>query len=192
MVATRSMRKSFGRSWRSVDMITQRPVTASLRSSGIESVLIDLDCRLPRLEVDRDDVEPARDVVETMAHHVVHRQPHDPPALARCHGFGRVAECPVLARLHFDKDQRRTVAGDDIHLAAAPAVTPGHNRVAGALQLTTGEILAPLSKDDPIPRHLVSRRATPRPRGRSNQRALHRFALTETPAIAAFIPTVVE
>src|SRR5712691_11604615 len=78
MVDARSRRKSFGRFCRSVEIITHRPVTGSLRSSGISKVrrqmsevqsqklergvkriLEQLDDRRPRVEMDRHDVEAA-------------------------------------------------------------------------------------------------------------------------------------
>ena len=62
-------------------MITQRPVTGSRRSSGIESVLKDLDDRRARVEMDRHDVEAARAVGHVGAHHVVARELGDSSAL---------------------------------------------------------------------------------------------------------------
>src|SRR5947209_6421011 len=61
-----------GRFWRSVEMMTHRPVTGSLRSSGnVECVLIHLDDRLPGLEMDGYDVEPARIAREPMPRGVI-------------------------------------------------------------------------------------------------------------------------
>src|ERR671914_2799970 len=50
-IVTDSRRKSVGRFRRSVEMITQRPVTGSLRSSDIECVPVNLDLRLARAHV---------------------------------------------------------------------------------------------------------------------------------------------
>src|SRR4029077_20665696 len=119
MIAARSKRKSFGRFCRSVEMITQRPVTGSLRRSGIECGLNDLDHRLARVEVYRDDVEPARTGGQAMSHHVVARELRDPAALEPGDGFGRLAEPAAGARLHLDEHQRRTVSRDDVQFSTA-------------------------------------------------------------------------
>src|SRR6266516_3632770 len=153
MVAARSIRKSFGRFWRSVEMITQRPVTGSLRNSGIERVLKNLDGRPPRVEMDRDDVEPARDVGEMVSHDVVDGEPHNPPALARSHRLGRLAERSVVARLDLDEHQRRSIAGDDVQFATAPPMPPGNYCVPAAFQLPAGEIFARFPQGDATVRH---------------------------------------
>src|SRR6266576_6417654 len=135
MIAARSKRKSFGRFCRSVEMITQRPVTGSLRSSGFECVLNDLDDRLARVELYRDDVEPARTGGQAMSHHVVARELRDPAALEAGDRFGRLTERAAIARLHLDKYQRRPVSRDDVQFSTALAVAPGNNCVAAALEL---------------------------------------------------------
>src|SRR5689334_13304162 len=109
-------------------MITQRPVTGSLRSSGIECVLEDLDRRLAAAEEDRDDVEAARHAIdEIVAHQEISRDvPHAPP-LERGDRLRAVAELGRLARLHLDERQRLAVAGDDVDFATPLAIAPGKN-----------------------------------------------------------------
>src|SRR5258708_7682523 len=105
-----SNRKSLGRLCRSVEMITQRPVTGSLRSSGIKCVLIDFNRRLARVEVNRADVEPAGTTGQMMPHHEVRGEPHHPCSLEGRDRFRRLAEVPAGPRLHLDEHYRRPVA----------------------------------------------------------------------------------
>src|SRR5262249_26074588 len=88
----RSTRKSLGRFWRSVEMITQRPVTGSLRSSGIEGVLEQLHGggRVLAPAVDGHDIEAARTVDETMRGEIRLRELDDALPLARGDGGGRI------------------------------------------------------------------------------------------------------
>src|SRR5438067_1692156 len=95
-IAARSKRKSFGRFSRCVEMITQRPVTGSLRNSGIERVLEDVDDRRARLDADRDDVEAARARGQVMLHHVVDRELAHAAALDRRDRLTRFAERAAL------------------------------------------------------------------------------------------------
>src|SRR6187401_1982859 len=103
--AMRSTLKSFGRLRRSVEMATQRPVTGSRLSSGIECVLEDLYGRALIVEMNGDDVEAARAIVQPVPRDEVHRELHDPPALERRHRFTRRAKRAGIARLHLDEDQ---------------------------------------------------------------------------------------
>src|SRR5207245_268763 len=76
----RSKRKSFGRLRRSVEMMTQRPETGSLRSSGIEGVLKQFDCGragLAGVEMNRHDVKAAWTVGQTLTHEIVERELHN-------------------------------------------------------------------------------------------------------------------
>src|SRR5215470_12561125 len=101
-------------------MITQRPVTGSLRSSGKgECVLINLDDRPSGLEMDGYDVEPARLAREPVPRHVIDRQLRHCPLLEWRDGFGRRAELVRLARLHLDEDERRAIARDDVQFSTA-------------------------------------------------------------------------
>src|SRR5688572_10482014 len=75
----RSNRKSLGRFRRSVEMMTQRPVTGSLRSSGIKGVLIDLDNGPAGVELNGHDVEAAGTFGEMVLHHVFVSKPDDAP-----------------------------------------------------------------------------------------------------------------
>src|ERR1700694_3512106 len=100
MIAGRSNRKSFGRFRRSVEMMTHRPVTGSLRSSGMKGVLIYLDDRPPIVELNRNESKTAGRVVEMMPHPVCRRQPDDSLPLLPGDRFGRIAERAAVARLH--------------------------------------------------------------------------------------------
>src|SRR5580692_4552530 len=103
----RSRRKSVGRLRRSVEMMTQRPVTASLRSSGTlvdvvngfvpwleivhrEGVPEDLDHRAWPIEVNRDHVEAARTVRETVSDHIPLRELRETAALPEVDRLRRV------------------------------------------------------------------------------------------------------
>src|SRR6478736_4226739 len=103
MVVACSIRKSFGRFCRSVEMITQRPETGSRRSSGIEGVLIQLEDGSAAAQLDRHDVEAAAAVAAVVARQVILGDLDHPPALERGDGIGAAAERQVLARLHFDE-----------------------------------------------------------------------------------------
>src|SRR5438067_1513010 len=149
IVVVRSRRKSLGRFWRSVEMITQRPVTGSRRSSGIESVLNDLHDRIARVEMDRHDVEAARAVGYAGAHHVLACEIDDSSAFEPGDRFGRRAERVALASLHFDEHQRPAVTGDDVNFATARAVAPRNNCVPAALQLAAREIFSVFSENLP-------------------------------------------
>src|SRR5262249_52607138 len=108
---TCSRRKSLGRFWRSVEMITQRPVTGSLRSSGIEGVLIN-GHDWPLAQVDGDDVEAARPVALASAREVLDGE-LDYAALLRVRDrLGAVAERRAVPCFHFHEDQRPTVPPD--------------------------------------------------------------------------------
>src|SRR5262249_15988579 len=133
MIRACSNTKSFGRFCRSVEMMTQRPVTGSLRSSGtvvvvghwslvighcslvvgrwsfvvgrwswsggVERVLENFDDGFAVLEMNRDDVEAAGAVGQTMSHGVVERELGDPVTLQPRDGFGGLPELVAVARL---------------------------------------------------------------------------------------------
>src|SRR3954451_14627597 len=142
MVVARSIRKSFGRFWRSVEMITQRPETGSRRSSGIEGVLKQLEDRRAAGELNRHDVEPAAAVAAVMARQVVLRDLDNPLALERSHRVGAAAERVILTRLHLDEHDRLPVARDDVNFATASAVAPGDDCVPAAFQLAARQLFA--------------------------------------------------
>src|SRR2546428_2610615 len=103
-------------------MITQRPVTGSLRNSGtVECVLINLDNRAAGVEMDRHHVKPAWIVRQPATSHVIERELHHPPPLDPRDRFGGVAEVVGLARLHFDEDQRLAIPRDDVQFSTPPA-----------------------------------------------------------------------
>src|SRR5581483_10403619 len=146
-ICARSNRKSLGRFWRSVEMITHRPVTGSLRSCGIESVLEDLDRRPASVELDRHDVEAAGGVCESVSHQIVERHSCHAPALQRGNRLGALAERAAVPRLHFDEHDRGSVAGDDVDFASACAVPSCKYCVPAPLQLAAGELLAVFAQD---------------------------------------------
>src|SRR5215471_2807647 len=87
-----SSRKSLGRLRRSVEMITQRPVTGSFRSSDklvgsrlcyVERVTVHLDRRLAAAKIDRHDVEAASTLGQAVARQIVQRHRGHPPPLQR-------------------------------------------------------------------------------------------------------------
>src|SRR6266850_171390 len=147
--AARSRRKSLGRFCRSVEIITHRPVIGSLRNSGIECVLENLDLRSTRVEMNRDDVEPAGAAGQMMSRHVIHRQLRDPVLLEPCDRLGCLAKGAAITRLDLDEDQRRAVARDDIQFTTAAAIAPGKDCVPAALQLPAREIFAGFAEDLP-------------------------------------------
>src|SRR6266508_921442 len=94
-----SKRKSFGRLRRSVEMMTQRPETGSLRNSGIESVLKKFDRGRAGIEMHRHDVEAARTIGQTLAHKIVDRELRDLTLLRDSDRLRRRAEHAAFARL---------------------------------------------------------------------------------------------
>src|SRR5215470_17435594 len=102
MTEPRCMTKSLGRFCRSVEITTQRPVMGSFLSSGIERVLNHLDIgRTALVEMNRDDVEAARAVGTSLSDQILVRETRHAQLLERRDGFGRLAEPPPRARLHF-------------------------------------------------------------------------------------------
>src|SRR5918911_968683 len=146
MMRARSKTKSFGRFWRSVAMITHRPVMGSLRSSGIECVLKNLHHGPSAVELNRHHVEPAGTLGDVLAHDVVGGQPRHAQLLQPRDRLGRVAEPVAVARLHFHEYQRRAVARDDVDFSTAPAVPPGKYCVPAPFELATREIFASFSE----------------------------------------------
>src|SRR5262245_21653852 len=131
----RSRRKSLGRLRRSVEMITQRPVMGSLRSSGtVECVLVDLDNRHAGFEVYGDHVKTARAFRQPVAGEVFQRQLLHPAALHPRDGFTRSAKRAAVTRLHFHEHQRRTIAGDDIQFSTAATIPARKNCVPAPQQ----------------------------------------------------------
>src|SRR5580765_1924611 len=139
-IVGRSNRKSFGRFCRSVEMITQRPVMGSFRSSGIECVLEHLDNRAARFEVNRHDVEPARTLAQMMTHDEILCEVRHPALLHRCHRLGRGPVLAALSRLHFDEHERPIPAGNDVQFATPPPISPGNDCVPAPLELRAGQI----------------------------------------------------
>src|SRR4051812_5610092 len=105
-------------------MMTQRPVTGSFRSSGIECVLVDLDGRLAPLELDRHDIEPEGTVDEMVPRQVVGGKPHDSAPLSGAHRFDRLSIRVPPAGLDLDEYGRPSIAGDDVQFATGHAVAP--------------------------------------------------------------------
>src|SRR5919202_1195206 len=123
-------------------MMTHRPVTGSLRSSGIEGVLKDLHDGTSAVELNRHDVESAGTLAEVLSHDVVGGEPRHSQPLQRGDRLGRLAEGAAVARLHFDEHERRTIARDDVNFSTLPAVPSGKYCVPATLELATCEIFA--------------------------------------------------
>src|SRR5262245_26269686 len=195
MSVARSTRKSVGRFWRSVAMMTHRPVIGSLRSSGIERVLKHLHHRLAGLDLDRDDVEPARLIRQMMAGQVVAGKSRDPPPLGRRHRLPRLPKHTPLPRLHFHKHHRPAVATDDVDFSHATTIPFGKNCVPATFQLTTSEIFACFSKSDSFLRHARTaskRRATTEVTARRRLlSALRRISEPRYPPARASAPAAV-
>src|SRR5947208_2990051 len=113
-------------------MMTQRPVTGSLRSSDIESVLIHLNARNAGLVPDGHDIEPAPPIEPSAARKIIHSHPPDAALLPHGDGLSPVAVLPAGARLHLDKHNHVLVARDDVNFSVLGSVTPGKNCVPAA------------------------------------------------------------
>src|SRR5581483_1594427 len=127
-------------------MITQRPVTGSLRSCGIESVLHDVDRRLAGVDAHGDDVEAARHAGQAMPHHIVDCDLRHSALLEPRHGLGREAEGVAVAGLDLDEHDRHAVARDEVQFSPTAAVAAGKNCVPAALELADREIFAHFSE----------------------------------------------
>jgi hypothetical protein len=147
-------------------MITHRPVTGSLRSSGIECVLNHADHRLVPVNVNRHDVEPARARAHPPPAHVLHREPGDPPALSRRHGFARRPASRAITRFHLDENENAAISRDDVDFSSPPPPAPGKNCIPAALEFTAGEIFAEYPKGN-----IAARHSRPGARTASNNRA---------------------
>src|SRR5688572_7067184 len=145
-VWTGSSRKSLGRFRRSVEMITQRPVTGSLRSSDIESVPINLDARDVARDIHVHHVEPARAVPQPAPQQIVGAHAQHPALLQGRDRVGAVAEGAAVPGLHLHNDDGRTIAGDDINFSVLRAIATGQNCVPSATQFLAGEIFTQFSK----------------------------------------------
>ena len=77
-----------------------------------------------------------------MSHHVFRRQADDSPPLLPGDRFGGVAELAAVARLHFHKHERRSIARDDVQFATTASVPPRKNCVPAAFELAAREIFA--------------------------------------------------
>src|SRR5262245_50528227 len=152
-----STRKSFGRFCRSVEMMTHRPLTGSLRSSGIEGVLINRHDRSAALEMNRHDVETARSIVPQRLCRIQRREPDETASLHARHRFRCVAKVARLARLDLDERQRLPVARDDVNFSTLFAPAPVENFIPAALELLNREIFARFSESLALPGHAGNR-----------------------------------
>src|SRR2546423_9737321 len=134
-------------------MITHRPVTGSLRSSGIESVLKDLDDGPFAVEMNRHDVEPAGTLADVLSHDVIGGELPESQPLQPGNRLRRLTETVSVARLHFHEHQRRTVARDDVDFSTPPAVPSGKYCVPAAFELATRQIFAGFAELHPRLRH---------------------------------------
>jgi len=107
-----------------------------------ESILKHFHGGLPAIEVNRDDVETARTILQMVLHHVFGSDRGDAVLLIPSNGFGRGAERAALAGLHFDEHQRRSIPGNDIDFATPTPEPPGKYCVPPPFELRAGQILA--------------------------------------------------
>src|SRR2546426_6705141 len=128
----------------------QRPVTGSLRSPDIESVLIHVNARNAGLVPDGHDIEPAPPVEPPAAREIIHRHPPDAALLPHGDGLSAVAVLHAAARLHLDKHNHVVVARDDVNFSVLGSVTTGKNCVPAAPELGTREIFPGFSKPLPL------------------------------------------
>jgi len=104
-------------------------------------------------DADGDDVE-AQDVGSaSFALQVLEGEPPEPPPLRRGDGLLGEAEGRGRAGLDLAEDERALELGDDVELAAADAVVPMQDPVAGFRELGGGGLLAKGPRDLPCPRH---------------------------------------
>jgi len=111
-------------------------------STGVESVLIQLNPRRLFAYVDRDDVEPTRAVDQPVPRQIVLRDACHPPPLEPRDRFRPGAKLAPLARLDLDEDDGLAIARDDVQFSTATPISPGKNCVPATLQLLAGEIFA--------------------------------------------------
>src|SRR6185312_6419287 len=142
ITSARCMMKSFGRFCRSVETTTQRSVTGSFLSSGIEGVLQDLDLRRPRVEMNRHDVEAAGALVDLVLRQILRGQAYEPALLHRRHRFGRGSEFMAGSRFDLDEHQRVAVARDDVDLAGGHPIPAGDDGVAACFKGFARQILS--------------------------------------------------
>jgi hypothetical protein len=149
---TDSSWKSERRLLRSVEMMTQRPVTGSFLSSdtevsgspcgeadlkvrlyadyddGVECVSIYLNARPSSVHLDRDHVEAARLIVQTVPGQIVYGHLRDAPLLPRGERVGAAAELFPDARLDLDEHRRPGLAGNDVNFSKLRPVAAIKNR----------------------------------------------------------------
>ena len=90
-----------------------------------------------------------------MPHHVFGCQADDSLPLLPGDRFSGIAELAAVARLHFNKHQRRSVARDDVQFAATAPVPPRNNCVPAALELAAREIFAGFPEKNTVARHVA-------------------------------------
>src|SRR6266566_7827362 len=131
LVVTVSIWKSLGRFWRSVEMMTQRPVTGSFRKSAmkIECVLHHFHCEAAGARCRHaDDVEAARRVREPFLAQVCRSHAAQAVPFLPGHRVERIAETATRTRADLHEDKNGAVARDDVQLAASRAKAAIENR----------------------------------------------------------------
>src|ERR1051326_5040869 len=88
---------------------------------------------------------------------IVERELRHSAPLQTIDRLGASAELAPLPGLHLDEHQCRSIAGDDVKFAAAPAVPARNYCVPAALQFLTREIFADLTQRHSGARHRSTR-----------------------------------
>jgi len=123
-------------------MITQRPVTGSLRSSGIERVSKYLHCWRFAVDRDRHNVEPARRVQPPATRQKPEGELHDPPLLVDRDRFAAVPERRTVPRFDFHEHDGGAVARDDVNFSTGLTPAAFEDFVPASFELATREIFA--------------------------------------------------
>src|SRR5207253_4348139 len=121
------------------------------RMSSIEGAAHVLDGRRIGVEADPHHVEARVAIVPAARREEVACDAHHLRLLAADHRFERGAGDGAATAPHLDEDEHVAVEGDQVDLAGAAAVVPGHDRVAaGAQELLGHRLPAPPELPPPI------------------------------------------
>src|SRR5262249_45229450 len=114
-------------------------------ADGLEGVGNVLDLRLVALirPEDRDDVEPAADLEETVLAEEIERGERDPALLLR---GDRLPGHSPASRLDLDEDEGVAIARDQVNLAEPRAVAPDDHSHPLAAEVASGRPLAAVAQ----------------------------------------------
>ncbi len=115
-----------------------------------------VDFRVTAFAENSYDIKTGRRVSEIIKTQVDKSSPADLPLLLPGNRFGRITETTAPPGFNFNKNQRVTVAGDDIDLSGLAPEIPGQDPVVFSRQVSDGSFLTGPSQINPFARQTLS------------------------------------